>query len=226
MNKSFFKASTLLISLGLISACASITSNELPPSEGLVQVKDWNIDQVWVKPGFAPADYSNIMINGRGVEFRTVEDRYTPYNRSSTAYPVSESQQEKLKQIMIDEFSKELQSVEGYGFSTTPSDDTIALDIKLVDVVSNVPSIKAGRNEVYLSEVGRATLVLNFTDSVTGEALVSVIDRRSAESFDGLGFKESTPANNWAAVKQLAKHWAKKLRTGLDEMKQSPSNTK
>ncbi len=225
MIKPFYNTLLVLMSLSLISACATTPTDNSLSDQGLVRVKDWNIDQVWVKPGFDPASYSNIMVNGSGVEFRSVEGRNTPYNRSSNVYPLSGPKQERLKQIIVDEFSKELKKQQGYSFTNSPSSNTMALDIKLIDVVSNVPPVKPGRAEVYLTEVGRATLVLNFTDSITGEALVSVIDRRSAESYDGLGFKESTPANNWAAVKKLAKHWAKRLRSGLDEMKQSASRS-
>ena len=217
---------SLLLSLSLLSAC---TTNELASNHaerstqvnGLVQVKDWNIDQVLVKPGFAPAAYSNIMVKGNGIDFRSVKDRYTPYHHSSKNYPLSTPDQERYKQIIVDEFTKELEKSTAYTFTDQSGPKTLILEIQVIDIVSNVPPPRAAREIVYLTEVGRATLVLNFSDSMTGETLVSVIDRRSAQSYDGLGFKESTPANNWSAVKKLAKHWAKRLRIGLDEMRQA-----
>ncbi len=213
----------VLISGFIVSACTTTGSTRQAPSKGLIEVKNWNIDQVWVKPGFAPASYADIMIEDNGIEFRSVESDNTPYSRSKNIFPLSGPDQSKYKQIIIDEFTKELSNIEGYGFSSEPGENVMTLDIKLVDIVSNIPPLTSSRSTVYLNEVGRATLVLSFRDSASGETLATIIDRRSAESYDGLGFKESTPFNNWAAVKQLAKHWAKGLRTGLDEMKKSPA---
>lgn len=223
MRRSFRNTLFILISVFLSTACTTTGSTRQAPSEGLVEVQNWNIDQVWVKPGFAPADYANIMIQGNGIEFRTVEADNTPYRRSKNVFPLSDSDQEKYREIIIGEFTKELTNIEAYGFANSPGENTLVLDIKLVDVISNIPPASSSRSTIYLNEVGRATLVLNFRDSVSGETLATIIDRRSADSYDGLGFKESTPFNNWAAVKQLARHWAKGLRTGLDEMKRSPA---
>lgn len=216
------RISIFALALSLLSACAVHHGDKPSPAAGLVRVKDWNMDQVWVKPEFEPAAYSKIIVSGNGIDFRSVDDRYTPYSRSSKNYPLSAAEQEKYRQIIVDEFSKELKKVEAYQFTDKVGSDTLKLHIQLLDVVSNVPPTKPGRSTTYLSEVGRATLALSFNDSVSGEALVAVVDRRSAESYDGLGFKEATPANNWAAVRTLARHWAIGLRKGLAEMKTSP----
>lgn len=211
----------LLVIAALLSACTTIQEDQYSTIDGLIRVKDWNVDQVWVKPGFAPASYSKIIVAGSGIDFRSVSDRYTPYSRSSQNFPLSETDKLRYKDIIIEEFTQELKKSDAYQFTDSVSPQTMKLSIQVMDVVSNVPPQQPGRNTVYLSEVGRATIALIFSDAVTGETLVSVIDRRSAESYDGLGFKESTPANNWAAVKRLARHWASGLRKGLAEMKQS-----
>jgi hypothetical protein len=66
---------------------------------------------------------------------------------------------------------------------TTPGPGTLILVGTLVDVVSKVPPDDApGRYEVYLSDVGEATLILELRDSVTNEVLARVADRRAAES--------------------------------------------
>lgn len=223
-----YRITALTIGLSLLVACTTKTitvdnDKNRTVVNGLVKVKDWNIDQVLVKPGFDPSAYSKIIVKGNGIDFRSVKDRYTPYNRSSQNYPLSVVDQQRYKEIIVDEFSKELKKSDAYKFTEQAAPNTLKLEIQLLDIVSNVPPVSARRQTVYLSEVGRATLALTFSDAETGETLLSVIDRRSAESYNGLGFEESTPANNWAAVKKLARHWAKSLRVGLNEMKQSPA---
>ena len=225
MFKLRLNTGVLFLFAAILAGCVSTQEKRYSTIDGLVRVKDWSVDEIWVKPGFSPASYAKISVVGSGIDFRSVDDRYTPYSRSRQYFPLGDSDKARYKQIIIDEFTKELNRSDAYQFTDVADANTLRLSIQVMDVVSNVPPVKPGRNTVYLSEVGRATIALIFSDAMTGETLVSVIDRRSAESFDGLGFKESTPANNWAAVRQLARHWARSLRKGLAEMKKSDPAT-
>lgn len=133
MNNKY-RIIALLIGFSLLSGCvtSTISSNNKPSNiviDGLVKVKDWNIDQVLVKPGFAPATYSNIMIEGKGIDFRSVKDRYTPYSHSSENYPLNNTDQQRYKEIVIDAFTKELKKSDAYKFTDQAGPNTLQLDM-------------------------------------------------------------------------------------------------
>ena len=85
----------------------------------------------------------------------------------------------------------------------------------LLDVVSYVPPEPIGRNEIYLSRVGEATLVLELRDSLSDTILARAIDRRAAEN-RAMGFTESNRTTNSAEVRTVVRGWARVLRRRLD----------
>jgi hypothetical protein len=100
---------------------------------------------------------------------------------------------------------------------TEPGPRTLLLFGTLIDVVSHVPPLDApGRYDVYLADVGEATLVFELRDAVTNEVLARAADRRAAEQ---QGFAvPATTVNSWSLVRQVARSWATLLRKRLDEI--------
>jgi hypothetical protein len=85
----------------------------------------------------------------------------------------------------------------------------------LLDVVSFVPPEQGGRNDIYLSRVGEATLVLEMRDSVSNAIILRAIDRRAAENMSG-SFTRSNSVSNMAEARRLARVWASIVREALD----------
>jgi len=77
-----------------------------------------------------------------------------------------------------------------------------------------VPPEPIGRGEIYLSQVGEATLVLELRDSESNTTLVRMIDRRAAEKASGMTW--SNTVSNTAEVRRLIRQWAVRLRNALD----------
>ncbi len=206
----------------LVSGCASSTSSQFDSNQttfdGLVPVTDTKMDETWARPGFDPNDYSKIMFRGAGIEYRPVKAASRIRIGSNSQFPISEKNRIKFREVVTEEFKKELLQIQGYELVDEAGPDTLLLVVGLKDVVSHIPSELVGRNEIYLSEVGTATLLLEFRDSESGAVLVRGADRRAAERY-GQEFQRSSPVTNWRLVKRLAATWAKGLRNGIDDMR-------
>lgn len=83
-----------------------------------------------------------------------------------------------------------------------------------------VPPETVGRSEVYLSNIGEATLVLELLDASNGEVLAVVAERQRLQSGSGRIDSFSMPTSRatvYAEVRRWARRAASKLRVELDK---------
>ncbi|HSG59490.1 MAG TPA: DUF3313 family protein [Woeseiaceae bacterium] len=212
----------MLSAVFVLSGCAAPTVDTSDESkmtfDGLYPVKGSRADEAWARPDVDLAQYSKIMLQSVGVEYRPGgESGRTFYSRSRGGpYEVTEEQKARFEATMREAFLEELAKSENYTFTSEPGPDVLLIRGGLLDVVSYVPpDAIGGRVDVYLSQVGEATLVLELRDSITEAILARAVDRRAAEDFAGL--QESNRVNNRAEVRRLAQTWARMLRERLDE---------
>jgi hypothetical protein len=104
-----------------------------------------------------------------------------------------------------------------FTITDTPGPDTLIIVGGLHDVMSRVPPERVGRSDVYLSDIGEATLILQISDSMSGEVIARAVERRTAGDRGGMAMR-SSPAQTWAEVRRLARNWATKLVDGLDRL--------
>lgn len=200
----------------LIFAIPHANADAATSYDGLVKTDQRGMDQVWVRPGFAPSSYTKILIKDAGISYRPVKRGH------KNEFFITNKNRSKLEGIVSKAFKKQLQDAKSYEIASKPGPDTLELAISLHDVVSKVPPQKFGRVDVYIDEIGSATLVLEFKDSLSGATMVRGVDRRAAESYGWGELQKSTPISNWAAVKQLARVWSAGLKKGLKVMSTSP----
>ena len=206
----------------LLSGCSTspTTMPELDTSltyDGLAKVKNAKVGGAWMRPDFSLAGYTKIMLQGAGIEYRPVK----PVNRaaarsSATQFPVTPEQQARLRTIVSDAFRTELAQSKKFQLVDQPGPDVLTIWGGLVDVVSFVPPEPMGRGNIYLSSVGEATLIVEIRDSESNAVLVRIADRRAADMMQG-GAMQSNSVTNWSEVQQLARSWATRLRTTLDD---------
>ena len=188
--------------------------------DGLYPVTGTNADGAWARPGSDISRYSKIMLQGVGVEYRPGGEAGRSYSARSSDGPfeVTPEQRERFERVVSDAFRDELARSERFEMTDEIGPDVLLIMGALVDVVSFVPPEPiSGRTDIYLSSVGEATLVLEIRDSITQATLARAIDRRAAERASG-NLMESTRVTNAAEVRRLARHWARLLRTRLDEL--------
>jgi hypothetical protein len=229
MNNSRFFIRVIATGFGslalILTGCATSTPtiDTSPEAEvtfdGLHEIKGGRADQSWARPGIDITQYSKIMLQGAGIEYRPGgESGRTRVSRSDGGpYEVTAAQKEAFREILVEKFLEELGKSEHFTIVSEPGPDVLLIRGAILDVVSYVPPEPVGRVNVYLSSVGEATLVLELRDSITEAILARAVDRRAAESSSIVGLTESNRVSNTVEVRRLAGAWGRMLREQLDE---------
>jgi hypothetical protein len=189
-------------------------------ADGLTRVDRSVMDMVWVKADLDLTNYNKLMLAGAEIQYRLVDDKgghYRPGRDDDTEFPISEEGRAMLKEVVAEEFREALSKSKRYDLTNTQGPGTLLLVGTLIDVVSKTPPDDApGRYDIYLTEVGEATLIIELRDSVTMEILARAADRRAAESMPGAINVNTVTV--WSEVRRLAASWALQLRKRLDEV--------
>jgi hypothetical protein len=182
--------------------------------DGLVRVNNSAFQRAWVDPTIDLSQYSKILPGAAEFEFRAVRGGGTSMRRSSaTEFPISEADQQRLKDLADEIFNEELRNSTRFTMTDSPGPDVLVVRGAMLDIVSNVPPTTAGRSDIFLSRVGEATLVLEIVDSVSGETLARAAERGAAQPAGNRGVRSSGPANT-AEVRRLFRRWAVRLGAG------------
>jgi hypothetical protein len=221
LNEVLTRISLVVATTILISACA--TEPTIPQGanaensfDGLTKVENSTMHAVWVKPGLDLGEYSKILPMGAGIDYRAVDRVSRAGARSSgvTEFPLDEVQRQKIAALVSDVFREELSKSKHYAITDKAAPDTLTIIGKLMDVVSNVPPEPMGRGDIYLSQVGEATLALEIRDSQSNEIFLRAIDRRALKpNF----VRSANPVTNSAELRKEIRRWATMLREGLDQ---------
>lgn len=222
MHTKLFLASVAAIT---IAGCATPpptvdTSAEAEMTfDGLFPVKDSRADQAWARPDVDLTQYSKVMLQSIGIEYRPGgESGRTLSSRSSGGpYEVTEEQKDRFEELMRETFLDELGKSEHFTIVSEPGPDVLLVRGGLLDVVSYVPPDPVGvRSDIYLSRVGEATIVIELRDSITEAILARAVDRRAAEQMSG-AWQASNRVTNATEVRRMARTWARLLRERLDD---------
>lgn len=215
----------LIASTALLTACAGSnpvvdTSAEAEVTfDGLYPVKGGSADAAWARPNVDISQYSKIMLQGVGIEYRPGGESGRLYSAASRIdhFEITDEQKRKFEEVLREAFLKELGRSEHFTIVDEAGPDVLLIRGGLLDVVSFVPPEPIGRGGIYLSRVGEATLVLEIRDSVSEAIFVRAVDRRAAEN-TARGFSESNPVTNKVEVRRMASTWARLLRERLDAL--------
>ena len=222
MYRKLFLASFAAI---MIAGCATPpptvdTSAEAEMTfDGLFPVRDSRADQAWARPDVDLTQYSKVMLQSIGIEYRPGgESGRTLSSRSSGGpYEVTEEQKDRFEELMRETFLDELGKSEHFTIVSEPGPDVLLIRGGLLDVVSYVPPDPVGvRSDIYLSRVGEATIVIELRDSITEAILARAVDRRAAEQMTG-AWQASNRVTNATEVRRMARTWARLLRERLDD---------
>ena len=105
----------------------------------------------------------------------------------------------------------------GYELSTEPGPDVLRITASLVDLVVSVPTQRgAGREDTFTRSYGLVTLILELSDSESGEILVRAGDRRDPTRNIADRLARVSPGFVRADTEAMFQHWAELLRERLD----------
>ncbi len=218
---------TLLAACLAIAACAPmnpVIETDGPTYDGMIPVRDSGMKEAWVKPDINISSFRQILLLPAEVQFRAVRPGAgTSLSRSQDQdFPLSPADQKRLVDTVTAVFREELAQSRNLTLTTEPGAAVLLVRISLLDIVSKVPPEEPGRTEIFLDEIGAATLVLELQDSMSGETLARAVDRRAADPVDGLYGQGTLARVNsvtaWSEVRRVARRWADLVTRRIDQL--------
>ena len=201
----------------LLVGCAA---TQAPPQwEGLERRSSRTLDQVYVLPGADFAQFRRVRLDPAEVAFAKSWDPNAAERDLSRRVTPQDVQEIKdgLAQMLQRTFAEEL-AKGGYEVTTDVAPDVLRVTPQIVDLYVNAPdTMAAGRSRTYVMDAGRMTLVAEARDSVTGQLLARVVDRKQGTDFGTLQWANSV--TNSAEAQRAISQWARALRGGLDAVK-------
>jgi hypothetical protein len=216
------RAAALLLIVAI--SAPTIAANE-PASDidGLVRVDSRNLDHLYVLPAADFASYMRIRLDPVEVSF---SERWDPNsNRSRGAQRrmttdeiegLRSSVAMQFEQILKDELRRG-----GYMFIQGNAPDALRVTPMIVNLYVTAPGAQQRPGtRVYVANTGHMTLVAEVSDSVTGEPLARVVDTQRGRRTGTLQL--ATTGSNMTDARRAFTDWARTLRAGLDDARQSP----
>jgi hypothetical protein len=180
--------------------------------DGLVKVENARVSAAWLRPDFDLAGYRRVKLEGAGIAYRPLRGM----GGSGAAFPVSESAQQRLLEILEEEFRSELGKSTRFELTEEIGPDVLLVWGGLLDVISHAPPASAGRETVYLRSLGEATLVVELRDSQSNATLARILDRREVGDRSSASIRYM-PGSGGAEFRRMAGGWARRLRQRLDD---------
>jgi hypothetical protein len=223
MMKSFYKkfSFTAVTTISILLAATLSVQSDAPEIsfDGLHLEESKKVAVLYAKPDDDFSIYKRIIMLKTYVAFRKDWQRETKVSGRR----VSNKQMEKIKLEVADlfheTFKEQMEADNGYPMVTEAGDDVLIIRPAIIDLDITAPDIPvAGRTTTYVASAGAATLYLELFDSVSGEILARVIDRKAMRNYGNMQWSNSV--TNRQEGKRLFIRWANMLREGLDEVHQ------
>jgi hypothetical protein len=198
-----------------------VQSTDAPPisHDGLHLEPDSDIALLYVKPNADFSVYKRFLMLDAYVAFKKNWERHTKV--AGRRIPKRDIEKIKVEaaKLLYDTFKNELDERGGYTFVTESDDDVLILRPALIDLQISAPDVKtAGRVDQYVTSAGSATLYLEMYDSVSGEILARLIDRRNMQNYGAA--RRANSVTHRADATRMFRRWASLLRQAMDEQRE------
>ncbi|HEY5808439.1 MAG TPA: DUF3313 family protein [Povalibacter sp.] len=205
----------------LLCGCATTDKSpidDMSTQDGLVRVDIKGLDSAYKRPNANLTGYDKILLRPLTVSFAS---NWKPERDSSSAlYHMTPPDREKIKKDLADAFAdvfrEVLQEKGGYQLVAEPAEDVLEVQSAIINLYITAPDVSrqtAGMTRVYTSDAGEMTLVTQLHDSVTGQLLSRVYDRR--DDTGGM-WQWTTSVSNGADARREIRSWAELLKKALD----------
>jgi hypothetical protein len=211
--------------LGFASiAAAGLAGSQIaaakPPAswDGLVQVQAKRVDLLYLRPGADFSRYRAIVLDPTEVAFRKGWQKELNQSRRGVARVTDADVRRAIDEAqgkLSASFEKSFRKA-GFQIVSAPAEDALRVFVGVANVDVAAPEINApGRSRVYSQEAGRATLVIEARDSLSGELLGRAVEHGTVG--DHLMTLRSS-ASNWADFESLFDEWATLSAKGLQAL--------
>ena len=221
---ALFRLTYAVILVSVLSACGGAprvpdSQPEPTPSyDGLLPTDSREFSAAWLLPGTDLERYREVLPGDVDFEFRAND---APREDAATAnapeFWISAENRQALVDTVAEAIVVELDGLENWQRVAEPGPAALILDARLLGIVAALPPEQLGANDIYLGEVGEATLVLELRDSLSGQTLYRAVDRRPMVRDNA----RSNAVTTWAELRRWARRWAVRLTDGLAAVRDS-----
>lgn len=214
-RRSRFPSALAALAVVAVMAPASVNAADPPPEslDGLVRVQDSKVALAYVDPEADFGTYTKFLILDCDVAFKKNWRRDHPRVSARDMERIREDVAKLFRETFIETLSEN----GGYEIVDEAGEEVLLVRPSIIDLDVTAPdTMSAGRSYTYASTAGEATLVVELSDSLTGDVLARAADRRAAR--DNITLQWTTRVSNRADAKRLMKHWATLLREAMDEV--------
>jgi hypothetical protein len=199
----------------LVGACApqpgipvTVPATDL---DGLESVSSKYFGAAFIRPGADFSRYQEILVSGSELAFKTPD-------RTKQQFPLSAEQKDRFRTLLDAQFAEKLADLNNLRLTDAVGPDALAVQVRVQDILATVPPQAVGRSgwgSLSLRALGEATLVIELSDSESGEILARVYDRQAIEGV-AVAQNQAAPITRWEDVEALCKKWASTVRERLD----------
>jgi len=174
--------------------------------------------ETWVNPDANLAKYQHLYVWEAAFQYRDVgpaqRSRMSMMNTRQREFGISEEGRKEFEEVVSEIFVAELNKSKTFNVVDQIGPNTLIMRAAVLDIISKVPPDLMGRGDVYLSNIGEATLVLELIDAEDGEVVAIVSERQRIKSGTGQINSASVRATR-ATVLTEVRRWAKRAATKL-----------
>jgi hypothetical protein len=172
---------------------------------------------VYAKPDADLSVYKRFMLLDAYVAFRKNWQRDTKVGGRRVSNKDMERIKTEVAKLFHETFQETMEEDDGYQLVDKPDDDVLIFRPAIIDLDITAPDIPvAGRVTNYVASAGEATLYLELFDSVSGEILMRIVDRKAMRNYGYARWANSV--TNRQDARKLFKGWAGMLREGMDSI--------
>jgi hypothetical protein len=178
-----------LCAVTTLAAVAVPSWSANPPGDGLVPVRSWNLDELYLRPSVDLASYRSVTIDPVQVSFRPDWNRDFVDPHASVRR-LSQDDVAKIRDDTAAAFQSALAEAfkaRGYSIAAGPGPGVLHLSPTLTNVYVNATEdlYTGGTTKSFSKDAGEATLLLDVRDGASGALLAHVVDRRTAQQTKG-----------------------------------------
>ena len=181
--------------------------------EGLATVSSKAFDTAQVRPGTDFQAYSRVTLDAPELAYRTPD-------RAERQFPLTEEQKNRFRDNLVSAFDTEFADLQTLELVDEPGPATLALDIRVEDIVMTVaPSAvgRSGRAAALLEASGEALIVIELRDSQSNTILARAVDSGGARG-GALRTPEGKLQTRFESSGKVVDKWAAKARAGLENL--------
>jgi len=211
----------------MLGACASMQS--APPAtsfDGLTLVPDTKFDAVYRNPEADFGHYTEFGVTPCEVAFRKNWLRDQNSDRLDLTNRVTQKDVDRIKDSLAEDCEKMFREALAQDPAYTvveqfsEGEQVLVLRPGIANLDVSGPDVRSsGMNRTYTTSAGQMTLVLELVDATTGDVLARVVD--SQQDFDTARMQWTNSVTNRAAADRILRMWAKRLREGLDRIREA-----